>query len=65
MAAKTKEERIAAIDEKIKKKRAEIKLLEEKKKQILNPVSMRSVLSKAKEAGMTPEEVADKLGIKL
>ena len=65
MAARTKEERIAAIDEKIKKKRTEIKLLEEKKKQILNPVSMRSVLSKAKEAGMTPEEVADKLGIKL
>ena len=65
MAAKTKEERVAAIDAKIEKKRAEIKALEEKKKQILNPVSMRSVLSKAKEAGMTPEEVAGKLGIKL
>lgn len=63
MAAKAKEERITAIDAKIKKKRAEIKLLEENKKQILNPVSMRSVLSKAKQAGMSPNEVADKLGI--
>lgn len=63
MAAKTKEERISLIDEKIAKKQAEIEALEAQKQKLLHPISMRAVLTKAKEAGLSPEEVAEKLGI--
>ncbi|WP_217959069.1 hypothetical protein [Acutalibacter muris] len=65
MAAKTKEERIELIDQKIAKKKAEIESLEAQKKKILNPISMSAVLTKAKEAGLSPEEVAEKLGLDL
>ena len=57
------DERVAEIDQKIEKKKQEIKALEERKNKILNPVSMRSVISRAKELGMKPEEIAKKLGI--
>lgn len=63
MAAKTKEERIALIDQKIAKKQAEIASLEAQKQKLLHPISMRAVLAKAKEAGLSPEEIAEKLGI--
>ena len=63
MAAKTKEERIELIDQKIEKKKAEIATLESQKQKLLHPISMRAVLTKAKEAGLSPEEVAEKLGI--
>ena len=63
MAAKTKEERIALIEEKIAKKQAEIQALEAQKQKLLHPISMRAVLTKAKDAGLSPEEVAEKLGI--
>ena len=63
MAAKTKEERIALIEEKIAKKQAEIQALEAQKQKLLHPISMRAVLTNAKEAGFSPEEVAEKLGI--
>ena len=63
MAAKTKEERIALIEEKIAKKQAEIQALEAQKQKLLHPISMRAVLTKAKEAGFSPEEAAEKLGI--
>ena len=65
MAAKTKEERMELIDQKIAKKKAEIESLEAQKKKILNPISMSAVLTKAKEAGLSPEEVAEKLGLDL
>lgn len=65
MAAKTKEERIALIEDKIKKKQDEIAALEAQKQKLLHPVSMRSVLTKAKDAGLTPEEIAEKLGIEI
>lgn len=65
MAAKTKEQRVAVIDAKIAKKQAEIKNLEAQKQKILHPVTMKTVLSKAKAAGMTPEEIAEKLGLEL
>ena len=58
-------ERIALIDEKIKKKQDEIADLEAQKEKLLHPVTMRSVMAKVKEAGLTPEEIADKLGIEL
>lgn len=63
MAAKTKEERIELIDKKIAKKKAEIESLEAQKQKLLHPISMRAVLTKAKEAGLSPEDVAEKLGI--
>ena len=65
MAAKTAEERIKSIDEKIAKKQAEIEALEAQKQKILHPISMKLVMSKAKEAGLSPEEVAKKLGLEL
>lgn len=63
MAARTKEERIELIDQKIAKKKEEIASLEAQKQKLLHPISMRTVLTKAKEAGFSPEEVAKKLGI--
>lgn len=65
MAAKTVEERIALIDEKIAKKKDEIVALEEQKEKLLHPVNMRTVLAKVKESGMTAQEIADKLGLEL
>ena len=63
MAAKTKEERIEWIERKIAKKKAEIERLEAQKQKLLHPISMRAVLTKAKEVGLSPEEVAEKLCI--
>lgn len=63
MAAKTKEERIEWIEQKIAKKKAEIERLEAQKQKLLHPISMRAVLTKAKEVGLSPEEVAEKLCI--
>lgn len=42
MAARTVEERIAIIDEKISKKKADIKVLEAQKQKLLHPVTMKS-----------------------
>ena len=55
---KTVEERIALIDAKIAKKREEIAALETQKHKLQNPVTMKSVMDKAKKAGLTPEEIA-------
>jgi cell division protein FtsL len=63
MAAKTKEERIELIEQKIAKKKEEIANLEAQKQKLLHPVTMRAVLTKAKEAGLSPEDVAEKLGL--
>lgn len=65
MAVKTVEERIQLIDAKIEKKRAEIEALEAQKQKLLHPVTMRTVMAKAKELGMTAEEIAKKLGIEM
>lgn len=65
MAAKNVEERIALIDQKIAKKKAEIEVLEASKQKLLHPINMRTVMNAAKEAGMTAEEIAEKLGIKI
>lgn len=59
------EERVAIIDEKIAKKKEELSKLEAQKKRLLHPVTMKTVITKAKDAGMSPEEVAEKLGIEL
>ena len=65
MAAKNVEERIALIDQKIAKKKAEIEALEASKQKLLHPINMRTVMNAAKEAEMTAEEIAEKLGIKI
>ena len=62
-ARKTVEERVALLDQKIEKKKAEIDALEAQKQKLLHPVSIKTVMAKAKEAGLTPEEIAEKLGI--
>ena len=64
-AARTQEERIAIIDEKISKKKAEIKALETQKQKLLHPVTMKTVMEKAKASGLSPEEIAEKLGLEM
>lgn len=64
-ARKTVEERVALLDQKIEKKKAEIDALEAQKQKLLHPVSIKTVMAKAKEAGLTPEEIAEKLGIEV
>ena len=63
MAAKTVEERIALIDQKIEKKKLEIENLEAAKQKLLHPVNMKTVMAAAKEAGMSAEDIAKKLGL--
>lgn len=65
MAAKSAEERIALIDAKITKKKAEIESLEAQKQKLLHPVNMKTVMAKAKEAGLSAEEIAEKLGLEV
>lgn len=65
MAARTVEERIAIIDEKISKKKADIKVLEAQKPKLLHPVTMKTVMEKAKASGLSPEEIAEKLGLEM
>lgn len=62
---KSVDERVALLDQKIAKKQAEINALEAQKRKLLHPVNMKTVMAKAKEAGLTPEEIAEKLGIEV
>lgn len=64
------EERIAEIDDKIAHHQECIEKLEKKKKAILNPKKRASkasrlkvLMDKAKKAGFTDEEIAEKLGL--
>lgn len=57
------EERVAALDEKISKKKAEIEALEQKKHRLLHPVSAKAIIEQAKQAGMSLEDIANKLGV--
>lgn len=63
MAAKTVEERVAIIEQKIEKKKHEIENLEAAKQKLLHPVNMKTVIAAAKEAGMSAEDIAEKLGL--
>lgn len=60
---RSKEERLEALEQKIEKKKSELAALEAQKEKLLHPINMRTVIAKAKELGMTAEEVAEKLGI--
>lgn len=62
---KTVEERVAILDAKIAKKREEINNLEAQRQKLLHPINMKTVMAKAKESGMTPEEIAEKLGLEI
>ena len=67
---KTLEERIAEIDAKISYHKDNVKKLEAKKKVLLTPkqkkakTTVKAVMDKAKKAGMKPEEILEKLGLK-
>lgn len=61
MATKTTDERIALIDAKIEKKQKEIESLEARKYKLLHPINVKTLISKAKEKGMTLEMMAEKL----
>ena len=68
MAARTVksvEEKVAVIDQKIAKKQEEINALEAQKQKLLHQVNMKTVMAKAKEIGLTPEEIAEKLGLEV
>lgn len=60
---RTLEERIAVLDEKISKKKTEIAKLESQKYALEHPVSIKDLVMKAKQSGMSPNEIAQKLGI--
>lgn len=62
---RTLEERIAVLDEKISKKKTEIAKLESQKYALEHPVSIKDLVMKAKQSGMSPNEIAQKLGIEL
>ncbi len=64
-ARKTVDERVALLDQKIEKKKNELDALEAQKQKLLHPVNMKTVMAKAKEAGLTPEQIAEKLGIEV
>ncbi|NCE65707.1 hypothetical protein D1159_14265 [Pseudoflavonifractor sp. 524-17] len=59
------EERVAILEEKISKKTAEIEVLEAQKQKLLHPITMKSVMVQAKQAGLTPEEIAERLGLEI
>lgn len=62
-ARKSVDERVALIDAKIAKKKEELASLEAQKEKLLRPINMRTVMAKAKEAGLTPADIAEKLGL--
>ena len=65
MAALNTQERVKRIEEKIAKKQEEIAALEKQKEALLHPVNMRTVMAKAKEAGLTAQQIAEKLGLEV
>lgn len=69
---RTVEERVKEIDDKILSYKHKISNLEHRKQEILNPKpriskakQFRLIMEKAKESGMSNEEIAKKLGIKI
>lgn len=65
------EARVAEIDEKIAAHKDAIKKLEQRKNEILNPKprlskaqKVKVLIDKAKDSGMSVDEIAEKLGVK-
>ncbi|MPM00601.1 hypothetical protein SDC9_46828 [bioreactor metagenome] len=69
--SRSKDVRIAEIDVKIEKYKTLIEQLESKKSSIINPAprtrkpGVNAIIKQAKELGMTADEIAKKLGIKV
>ena len=63
MPVKTTEQKIAAIDAKIERVRRDLDHLYEVKKKLMHPLTRKTVLEKAISLGMSPEEMAERLGI--
>ena len=67
------EERAAELDKKIQAHKEAIKLLEEKKSELFRPKKRRrsdaeiakDLLARAKKAGMTSKDIAEKLGLEM
>ncbi len=62
---KTIDERIAVFDAKISKKKEEIAALESQKYALEHPVSIKTVIAKAKQAGLSAHDIAEKLGLEI
>lgn len=67
---RTKEEIAQALDDKILYHEKCIAAIREKKEELLKPKSskkekLKAVMEKAKKSGLTPEEIAEKLGFSL
>jgi cell division protein FtsL len=62
---KTGEERIAVLEAKIAKKKAEIAALESQKYSLEHPVSIKNIIAKARKNGMSAHAIAEKLGIEI
>jgi len=68
---RSKEERIDIIEKKILTHKANIEVLEAQKQSILNPsprrksTTIKNIITTEKQNGMTEQEIAEKLGIKL
>ena len=64
---RSKEERLAKIEQSIEFHKKAIEKLEQKKQNILNPktssINMKTLLAQVKKSGMTIEEIAEKLGV--
>lgn len=67
---RTAEARVAEIDEKIAAYKDAIKKLEQRKNEILNPKprlskaqKVKIVIDKAKDSGLTVEQIAEKIGV--
>ena len=67
------EERAAELDKKIQAHKIALKLLEEKKAELFRPKKRRrsdaeiakDLLARAKKAGMTSKDIAEKLGLEM
>lgn len=65
-SAEMRQERLRIIDEKIARKKREIEELEAKRRELLDPpISMADVIAKLRKSGMTPDEIAQKLGLNM
>lgn len=68
---RSKEERIAEIDEKIDAHKKNIAKLEARKKEILTPrprktpLTMEALIKQAKKKGYSPKEIAEKLDLEI
>ncbi len=63
MSDRSLEERLARIDARIEKKKAEIAELEEERSRLLHPLQVRQIVKKAKEKGMSNYDIAGRLNL--